>query len=94
VAEKKLPESIEAKRKMIETNNPKISLRRQCSLVGLSRATAINALKNYIEQPNVLRQTQSGYQDHDALYGSIDLKLCPMLMFYDQLIMTFVIFST
>ena len=36
---KKLPESIEAKCKMIETNNPKISLRRQCSLVGLSRAT-------------------------------------------------------
>ena len=79
---------------MIETNNPKMSLRQQCSLVGLSRATAINALKNYIEQPNVLRQTQSGYQDHDALYGSIDLKLCPMLMFYDQLITTFVIFST
>jgi putative transposase len=39
VAEKKLHQSIEAKHNMIETNNPKISIRRQCSLVGLSRAT-------------------------------------------------------
>jgi len=39
VAEKKLPQSLEAKRKMIETKHPILSIRRQCELVGLNRAT-------------------------------------------------------
>jgi putative transposase len=37
---KKLPDTIEAKRIMIEHDHPKISVRRQCELIGLSRSTA------------------------------------------------------
>jgi putative transposase len=36
---KKLPASVKARRAMIETNHPTLSIRRQCELVGLSRAT-------------------------------------------------------
>ncbi|MCB8943499.1 MAG: IS3 family transposase [Ardenticatenaceae bacterium] len=36
---KKLPNSPEAKRMMIETNNPTLSIRRQCDLIGLNRST-------------------------------------------------------
>jgi putative transposase len=39
VAEKKLPNSIEAKRTMIEPHHPTLSIRRQCELVGLNRST-------------------------------------------------------
>lgn len=39
VAEKKLPNLIEAKRMMIETDHPALSIRRQCELVDLNRAT-------------------------------------------------------
>ena len=36
---KNLPCSVEAKRAMIELDNPKITLRRQCELLGLARST-------------------------------------------------------
>ncbi len=39
VDEKKLPASSEVKRTMIETDHPELSVRRQCELMGLSRAT-------------------------------------------------------
>ena len=39
VSQKKLPASSKVKRTMIETNHPQLSVRRQCELVGLSRAT-------------------------------------------------------
>ncbi|MBI1742883.1 IS3 family transposase [Candidatus Acetothermia bacterium] len=36
---KKLPDSLEVKRTMIELKHPQISVRRQCELIGLNRAT-------------------------------------------------------
>lgn len=36
---KKLPSSVEAKRKMIETKHSEISIRRQCELIGLNRSS-------------------------------------------------------
>ena len=36
---KKLPASVEAKRALVEPENPQVSLRRQCVLLGLNRAT-------------------------------------------------------
>ncbi|MBE7532424.1 MAG: transposase [Ardenticatenaceae bacterium] len=39
MAEKNLPNSIEAKRLMIEPNHPKLSIRRQCDLIGLNRSS-------------------------------------------------------
>lgn len=36
---KKLPEAIEAKRMLIEPRHPDLSIRRQCELLGLNRAT-------------------------------------------------------
>lgn len=39
MAEKNLPNSIEAKRLMIEPSHPQLSIRRQCDLIGLNRST-------------------------------------------------------
>jgi putative transposase len=39
VAQKKLSNDLEAKRAMIEPQHPELSVRRQCELVGLNRAT-------------------------------------------------------
>ena len=36
---KKLPNDIQAKRAMIDTQHPELSIRRQCELIGLNRAT-------------------------------------------------------
>lgn len=39
MVEKKLPASSEVKRTMIDRHHPTLSLRRQCELLGLNRAT-------------------------------------------------------
>ena len=39
MAEKKLPNSVEARRSMIEPAHPDFSLRRQCQLLGLNRSS-------------------------------------------------------
>ena len=39
MAEKKLPETSEVKRAMIERHHPTISIRRQCELIGLPRSS-------------------------------------------------------
>jgi putative transposase len=39
VAEKKLPDSIDVKRAMIDPDHPTLSIRRQCELIGLNRST-------------------------------------------------------
>lgn len=36
---KKLPDTVEGKRAMIEPSNSRISVRRQCELIGLNRST-------------------------------------------------------
>ena len=40
MAEKKRPDTVEAKRTMIEHDHPDVSVRRQCELIGLNRSTA------------------------------------------------------
>lgn len=45
MAEKKLPDSTEAKRTLIQPEHPELSVRRQCELVGLNQAT-------YYRQPS------------------------------------------
>lgn len=39
MAKKRLPDTIEAKRAMIERNHPDLSIRRRCELIGLNRST-------------------------------------------------------
>ena len=39
MVEKKLPDSIEGKRMMINPQHPELSIRRQCQLLGLNRAS-------------------------------------------------------
>ena len=39
MAEKKLPDTIEAKRGMIERGHPELSMRRQCELIGMGHSS-------------------------------------------------------
>jgi putative transposase len=70
VAQKKMPDSIELKRSLVETGHPRLSIHRQCELLGLARSSFYyEAASESKENLELMRLIDEEYTAH-PYYGS------------------------